>query len=210
MKKIESLIFPYPSQIVLYAAPPSGPRSPYSPENEKQPAEQLNGHNLHIWRVPTQPQYVNMICSVTNSSSGLLFVKIRAKSGWFFSKNPGEIQVCDFVVFMWFSALVILPQTQPKTHPNIQTPSQTQSFSIKKEDDCLSQEQQRLDLLLSSVKPLAWSSLEVSSWTKFFWTRHLDWDLTAIASRVSCLLSNSLAYNTDLDQHSRKGNTRVD
>ena len=22
----------------------------------------------------------------------------------------------------------------------------------------------------------------VSSWTKFFWTRHLDWDLTAIAS----------------------------
>ena len=34
--------------------------------------------------------------------------------------------------------------TQPKTHPNTQTPSQTRSFSIKKEDDCLSQEQQRL------------------------------------------------------------------
>ena len=33
---------------------------------------------------------------------------------------------------------------------------------------------QELELLLSSVKPLAYSSLEVSSWTKF-WTRRLDW-----------------------------------
>ena len=30
--------------------------------------------------------------SVTNSSSGLIFVKIRAESGQIFSKNPGKIQ----------------------------------------------------------------------------------------------------------------------
>ena len=31
-------------------------------------------------------------CSVTNSSSGLIFVKIRAESGQIFSKNPGKIR----------------------------------------------------------------------------------------------------------------------
>jgi len=30
---------------------------------------------------------------VTNSSSGLIFVKIRAESGWIFNKNPGKIRV---------------------------------------------------------------------------------------------------------------------
>ena len=45
--------------------------------------------------------------SVPNSSSGLIFVKIRAESGRIFSKNPGKIRAkiraklkcCDFVVF---------------------------------------------------------------------------------------------------------------
>ena len=34
------------SQMVLHAAPPSGPRPSYSPESEKQPAEQPNGNLL--------------------------------------------------------------------------------------------------------------------------------------------------------------------
>ena len=38
--------------------------------------------------------------SVTNSSAGLIFVKIRAKTGRIFSNNPGETKVCDFVVFL--------------------------------------------------------------------------------------------------------------
>jgi len=49
-----------------------------------------------------------MVFSVPNSSSGLIFVKIRAESGQIFSKNPGKIRVniraklklCDFVVFL--------------------------------------------------------------------------------------------------------------
>ena len=53
-----------------------------------------------------------MIFSVTNSSSGLIFVKIRAGSGQIFSKNPGNIGVkirakvkfCDVVVFLRFRA----------------------------------------------------------------------------------------------------------
>ena len=48
------------------------------------------------------------ISSVPNSSSGLIFVKIRAESGQMFSKNPGKIRVniwaklklCDLVVFL--------------------------------------------------------------------------------------------------------------
>ena len=35
---------------------------------------------------------VQQCTSVTNSSSGLIFVKIRALSGRLFSKNPGEIR----------------------------------------------------------------------------------------------------------------------
>ena len=31
-------------------------------------------------------------CSVPNSSSGLIFVKIRAESGRIFSENPGKIR----------------------------------------------------------------------------------------------------------------------
>ena len=34
----------------------------------------------------------NMYYSVPNSSSGLLFVKIRAETGRIFSKNPGKIR----------------------------------------------------------------------------------------------------------------------
>ena len=49
----------------------------------------------------------NTTLSVPNSSSGLIFVKIRAESGRIFSKNPGKIRAkiraklkcCDFVVF---------------------------------------------------------------------------------------------------------------
>ena len=32
------------------------------------------------------------VCSVPNSSSRLIFVKIRAESGQIFSKNPGKIR----------------------------------------------------------------------------------------------------------------------
>ena len=47
-------------------------------------------------------------CSVPNSSSGLIFVIIRAESGRIFSKNPGKIRAkiraklkfCDSVVFL--------------------------------------------------------------------------------------------------------------
>ena len=54
----------------------------------------------------------NNNCSVTNSSSGLIFVKIRAESGRIFSKNPGNIRAeiraklkcCDVVVFLRFRA----------------------------------------------------------------------------------------------------------
>ena len=46
--------------------------------------------------------------SVTNSSTGLIFVKIRAESGRISSKNPGKIRAkiraklifCDYVVFL--------------------------------------------------------------------------------------------------------------
>ena len=52
------------------------------------------------------------IISVTNSSSGLIFVNIRAVSGQIFSKNPGKIRAkiraklkfCDVVVFLRFRA----------------------------------------------------------------------------------------------------------
>ena len=38
---------------------------------------------------------------VTNSSSGLIFVKIRAQSGWLFSKNPGgNLGFCDGRLFV--------------------------------------------------------------------------------------------------------------
>ena len=36
---------------------------------------------------------VQYISSATNSSSGLIFVKIRAESGRIFSKNPGKTKV---------------------------------------------------------------------------------------------------------------------
>ena len=49
------------SQMVLHAAPPSGPRSSYSPESEKQPAEQPNGNLLQKKRVLQSPQHVGMI-----------------------------------------------------------------------------------------------------------------------------------------------------
>ena len=50
--------------------------------------------------------------SVTKSSSGLIFVNIRAVSGQIFSKNPGKIRAkiraklkfCDVVVFLRFRA----------------------------------------------------------------------------------------------------------
>ena len=48
------------------------------------------------------------ICSVTNSSSGLIFVKIRAGSGRIYSKNPvkirAKVKFCDVVVFLRFRA----------------------------------------------------------------------------------------------------------
>ena len=48
--------------------------------------------------------FLSSIDSVTNSSSGLIFVKIRAESGRIFSKNPGknpgETKFCDSVVFL--------------------------------------------------------------------------------------------------------------
>ena len=38
----------------------------------------------------------------------------------------------------------------------------------------------------------------VSSWTKFFWTRHLDWDLTAICvSKFSAFMSSWCRYQTN-------------
>ena len=44
------------------------------------------------------------LCSVTNSLSGLIFVKIRAESKRIFSKNPGKIKFCDSVIYLWFRA----------------------------------------------------------------------------------------------------------
>ena len=37
--------------------------------------------------------YCYYYCSVPNSSSGLIFVKIRAESGQIFSKNPGKTKI---------------------------------------------------------------------------------------------------------------------
>ena len=56
--------------------------------------------------------YNHAMSSVTNSSSGLIFVNIRAVSGQIFSKNPGKIRAkiraklkfCDVVVFLRFRA----------------------------------------------------------------------------------------------------------
>jgi len=42
LEKFESQMVLSLSQMVLHAAPPSGPRPPYSPESEKRPAEQPN------------------------------------------------------------------------------------------------------------------------------------------------------------------------
>ena len=44
------------------------------------------------------------LCSVTNSLSGLIFVKIRAESKQIFSKNPGKTKFCDSVIYLWFRA----------------------------------------------------------------------------------------------------------
>ena len=45
---------------------------------------------------------INGICSVPNSSSELIFVKIRAESGQIFCKNLGKTNgFCEFVVFLW-------------------------------------------------------------------------------------------------------------
>ena len=56
----------------------------------------------------TSESVILSFSSVTNSSSGLIFVKIRAESGRICSKNPGKIRAklkfCDFVVFLWFWA----------------------------------------------------------------------------------------------------------
>ena len=54
-------------------------------------------------------QQKGRIFSATNSSSGLIFVKIRAESGRIFNKNPGKIRAkiraklifCDYVVFFF-------------------------------------------------------------------------------------------------------------
>jgi len=64
-----------------------------------------NGHSMIPQTCILQPQWRS---SVTNSSSGLIFVKIRAKSGRIFSKNPDKIRVKirakikfrDYVVFL--------------------------------------------------------------------------------------------------------------
>ena len=50
--------------------------------------------------------YIHQQCSVPNSSSGLIFVKIRAESGRIFSKNPGKIRVkLNFVILPFFCDL---------------------------------------------------------------------------------------------------------
>ena len=54
--------------------------------------------------------YIYLYFSVTNSSSGLIFVKFRALSGRLFSKNPGKnLGFCDcrfFVIWCTFGALL--------------------------------------------------------------------------------------------------------
>ena len=49
-------------------------------------------------------------CSVTNSSSGLIFVKIRAESGRIFSKNPGKIRakIRAKLKFLWVCRLFVV------------------------------------------------------------------------------------------------------
>jgi len=39
--------------------------------------------------------------SATNSSSGLIFVKIRAESGRIFNKNPGKMLICTEIFFFF-------------------------------------------------------------------------------------------------------------
>ena len=60
--------------------------------------EDLPDHNAHPG---------HHLGSVTNSSSGLIFVKIRAESGRIFSKNPGKIRAkirakLNFVILSYF------------------------------------------------------------------------------------------------------------
>ena len=46
--------------------------------------------------------YVDFVeYSATNSSSGLIFVKIRAESGQIFNKNPGEMLICKKKIFLF-------------------------------------------------------------------------------------------------------------
>ena len=52
------------------------------------------------------------ISSVTNSSSGLIFVKIRAQSGRLFSRNPGEIRTEIRAKILWLSPFCDLVHIQ--------------------------------------------------------------------------------------------------
>ena len=56
-KKNELQIFPYPSQMVLYSAPPSGPRSWYSPRNKKKNTKR----QIHKYKDKDNVKYTNTL-----------------------------------------------------------------------------------------------------------------------------------------------------
>ena len=88
--------------------PPTSPATPPSPPSSPGGLEM---------------NYYFKECSVPNSSSELIFVKIRAESGPILAKIRAKLKFWEFVVFLWlvYVQRVILPfGKQPNNALNMQ------------------------------------------------------------------------------------------
>ena len=116
--------------------------------------------------------------SVPNSSDGLIFVKIRAKYGRFFSKNTCKIKVFVIVVFLFFSAC------SERDWPVFQT-AQWRSV-LPKTESCLADLEVK-SLTMGKMRPLEWNAHPFQSFCglpKVLWKARNLYNIAHFATKL--------------------------